>query len=195
MSTNHSITLTECVLGLFILCVLAILAMSLLGPVVQSITATYAAELTTTSADLTLTEVGTELAAMDIDFVDPDISEAQRASITAFQLLAFETEVVASNHGKKKHGPDYEAVHDYCRENNNVMMILYEVATGNYHRICVLPDGRIGDQIVHLSKRLLRWSEVTAFVCENQSSLADVITRYNGVNREMIQVFIRQMHQ
>ena len=92
---------------------------------------------------------------------------------------------VYHQHAVVRHGTDAELVRK-CLEDNGPVQQWRKLDSSRYHKLCVLPDGRIGDQIVQLDDDGI-WHEITSFV-RQESTLDDVV---RALSREAIKVWGR----
>lgn len=92
---------------------------------------------------------------------------------------------VYHQHAIVRHGTDAELVRK-CLEDNGPVQQWRKNDSSRYHKLCILPDGRIGDQIVQLDDDGV-WHEITSFV-RQESSLDDVV---RALAREAVKVWGR----
>ncbi len=79
---------------------------------------------------------------------------------------------VYHDHATTKHGPDAEAVRK-CLLDTGPVSIWEKRNSMRNHLLCILPDGRIGDQLVQLDDNGV-WHEITSFI-RDESSMRDVM--------------------
>lgn len=92
--------------------------------------------------------------------------------LAAVSILAVTFAPVYHSHAVVRHGTDAEIVRK-CLEDNGPVQQWKKYDSTRYHRLCVLPDGRIGDQIVQLDDDGV-WHEITSFI-RQESSMEDVM--------------------
>lgn len=105
------------------------------------------------------------------------------AALCIYAVVTFAP--VYHDHAVTRHGADAELVRK-CLEDNGPVQQWKKFDSTRYHKLCILPDGRIGDQIVQLDDNGI-WHEITSFI-RQESNLEDVM---RVLAKEAVKVFGR----
>lgn len=105
--------------------------------------------------------------------------------LAALAIYAVTFAPVYHSHAVVRHGTDAELVRK-CLEDQGPVQQWQKLDSTRYHKLCILPDGRIGDQIVQLDDNGV-WHEITSFV-RQESTLDDVV---RALAKEAVKVWGR----